>query len=223
MNYFLNRNLRLRGFSLVELMITVAIFAVLGVFIYSSYPRLNNILGFNLSVQDVTSRLKMAQIRGASMGGDYRGYGVYFSSDVSSNYLTTSFFDKENESMNSLGIQETNRYFYIDPADKNNPVNDKIDIEDILRNSTIISDLCVKSVSSLKVCGKSSLSVSFVRPSTQANITDYTEDTLGNKNFFDVGYIELRTSKIESGGTYKCVQIYKNGQQSLLNGKCISN
>ena len=211
-----------KGFTLVEVVVTVAIFSIIATITYTSYPNANNILSYNITVQEVVSRVKDAQIYGSSAGvdsvsgEDYKGAGLFFETDTVNSKYITEFLDLATK-ISDLAVKDSNKYY--DDLSAANP--DKISSQDSIKNNVIISKLCVKSTGAGIIdCSPAQLSVTYIRPDTQANITDMSEVSAGVKNFFDIGYIELKSNVIRSGENLRCIQVYKNGQVNVKKEAC---
>ena len=212
-----------KGFTLVEVVVTVAIFSIIATITYTSYPNANNILSYNITVQEVVSRVKDAQIYGSSAGvdsvsgEDYKGAGLFFETDTVNSKYITEFLDLATF-ISISGVKESNKY-YDKPLVTTDP--DKIISQDAIKNNVIISKLCVKATGvGIIDCSPAQLSVTYIRPDTQANITDMSEASAGVKNFFDIGYIELKSNVIRSGENLRCIQVYKNGQVNVKKEAC---
>ncbi len=229
--YFNCKNLckNYKGFTLVEVVVTVAIFSIIATITYTSYPNANNILSYNITVQEVVSRVKDAQIYGSSAGvdsvsgEDYKGAGLFFETDIVNSKYITEFLDLSTK-ISDLAVKDSNKYY--DDLSAANP--DKISSQDSIKNNVIISKLCVKSTGAGIIdCSPTQLSVTYIRPDTQANITNMVAepDTINNPNLsgkkaFDIGYIELKSNVIRSGENLRCIQVYKNGQVNVKKEAC---
>lgn len=83
-----NRLKNNRGFSLVELMVTITIFIMITSITLTNYPRFSNKLSLDLLAQDIALSVRQAQISGASVLGSkskegeearvFKAYGVHF-------------------------------------------------------------------------------------------------------------------------------------------------
>ena len=208
----------IRGFSLVEVMVTIGIFSILATITYTSYPSANNIIAFSMSSQEFIARIRNAQIYGASSGGNYKGSGIFLQTD-SSNIVNKNVIEylDATTTMTALGVYDSNKYY--DDQLSSDP--DKIAVNKVIDNGVFVNRLCVKNYSSATpYCGSAKLSIAFIRPDTQANITDYSEQVVGIKSFFDIGYVELKAPYAKAGSDIKCIQIFKNGQVSIINDVC---
>ena len=165
---------RIRGFSLIEMVVTLAIFALLMSISFSAYPRMTQALGFNAAVSDTSYMIKETQISGTSRGdftGDgYSGEGVYFdrTTEAKSFYIKT-FLDKT-DTVDSFGESKSNKVY--DSEDQTLKDNKNI-------NQVKIVDLCVGMEGQSKVCNKQELSITFIRPTAQANISDLSSTVVG--------------------------------------------
>lgn len=228
----------LRGFSLIEVVVTLAIFSILAGITYTSYPNANNIMAYNLTVQDIVARIKNAQIYGASQGGEYKGSGLYFQTSLSAQSASQEaktiieFLDKATlDTTGSDSILDSNKFY--DQADSViiNP-QDKILINEFYKNNIFVNKICTKNLTtppSSNTCNNSSqtkLSITYIRPNTKAYITDMgienipTDTEITGKKQYDIGYIELKSKVLNEADGYRCIAIYKNGQINLKSGKC---
>lgn len=214
-SYVKNKHFKNQGFTLIEVMVNVVIFAIMMSISFYNYPKLTQALAFNNASQEIVSIIKSAQISGSSRGGSYSGDGVFLYKDGN----TFIEFLDATSTLDYLGTLKSDKAFSTStsPSDLISKIN-------TIQNGVKVSDLCVKNTSGVKKCvanGVNNFSVAFVRPSTAGNITDYSETFLGSGiyNFFDKGYIEL----LQPGqGTYykKCIVIYNYGQIETKSGEC---
>lgn len=207
-------NIKNRGMSLMEVVVTVAIISILSVIMYSAYPEANAIMGFNLTTQEVVSRIKNAQIYGASQGGNYKGQGLFFDTSLSANNTIVEFLDIVSGVASSTGVLNSNKYF----DDNLLPYPDTLMSKEIIKNSLIINKLYVQNTSGA-TSSSNKLSVTFVRPDTTAYITNMLPSTA--PSFYDKAYIELKSKLVRSeSGNLRCIIIYKSGQIDVNNGPC---
>jgi hypothetical protein len=123
-----------------------------------------------------------------------------------------TFLDKS-DNVDDFGDAKSDKVYDRDITDKTLKNNKNI-------NQVKVSDLCVSlEGQSNKVCGKQELSLTFIRPTAQANISDMTSSG-GVYNFYDKGYIDLFQSGLP-GSDHKCIIVYKFGQIDTKNGKCL--
>ena len=214
MNKVLLKNARLyfiRGFSLIEMLTTLAIVSVLSLILYYTYPQASLVLGYNLSAQELVSIIKKVQMYGSSQGGDYKGQGIYLTSEPNYNNQAIEFLDKtvDNSNVSDLGIYSSNKFY--DKPDSSEP--DFILKTNLLKNFLVINKIFVGQD---KIETKE-LSITFVRPDTYAYITD-----LGNSispAFYSAAYIELRSGVLPDRDL-KCISIFKSGQINIDNKPC---
>jgi prepilin-type N-terminal cleavage/methylation domain-containing protein len=210
---------KVSGFTIMEMLVTVAIFGLMMSISIFNYPKLSQVITFNSSSEAVLDSLKFSQIKGSSRGGDYRGDGVYFLMSSPTNY--TEFLDATTTLDLVTGTEKSDRAYSNDLI----PFPSKPDLvvsTNKIQSNVKINNLCVKnSTDPSPVCGKSKLSVTFVRPSLTANISDLTEFSPGVFNLFEKGYIEL-SIKNSTNEDKKCLVVYRYGQMELKQGFCIN-
>jgi prepilin-type N-terminal cleavage/methylation domain-containing protein len=200
---FLNKNLH--GFTLIEVIVTLAILAILMGITYSSYPRLSSVIAFNASVQEFVATFKAAQLYGSSSGGDSRGSGIYI--DTSNPEFIREFNDNViPNNYSDTGVLLSNKYY-------DNNVGNDTELTKLtqIKNSVAINKILVDGANKTKV------SITYIRPNTEAWIKDITE--ADPSIFYTKASIELRSKTL--GDDYlTCVTIYKNGQVDLKNSPC---
>ncbi len=205
-------NFAVYGFSLLEVSVTLAIFGIILAATYSLYPSTRELTEFNFVAQEFVSKIKNAQSYGASSGGVYKGAGFFVANlDVN----TIEFLDVS-KSISSLGVAEGNKYY----DDANSPYPDSITKKSEIRGS-LVSDICFKNLSDITLtCSAPLISATYARPNAKAYLTNGSEATPGVKNFYDIGYIELKSKKLTGGNAYRCIEVYKSGQISLKSVRC---
>jgi len=81
-------NIRRQGFTVIELIVSVAVLLVITTLILAKFPNFNDSVSLKKTVQDVALEIRQAQVYGLGVrefqsgGGLYPGYGVHF--DVAS-------------------------------------------------------------------------------------------------------------------------------------------
>lgn len=203
------------GFSLIEVVVTMAIFAIMMGIAFTNYPRLSQAVAFNTASENLLEVLKSAQITGSARGGDYRGDGVYFKLSDPFDYL--QFLDYA-VTVDSLTANKKSDKIYT-----NNILPTPTDLDQLVSKSKIQNNvklmrLCTKTSSSPQDCIKPELSISFTRPYLAANISDHTQ-TLGLYNFYEKAGIELFING-SAGQDRKCIVVYQYGQMEIKQGEC---
>lgn len=211
-----NKN-KVLGFSLIEVVVTVAIFAIMMGIAFTNYPKLTQAVAFDTASQNILDVIKSAQITGSARGGDYRGDGAYFKLSDPFSFILFSDFA------------------YITDATTGNKKSDKIYSNNLsslpgdldgatstnkIQNNVKITKLCVKT-ETIKDCSKTELSISFTRPFLNSNISDNdTKESDGvTYKLFEKGYVELYING-SAGLDNKCILVYKYGQSDIKNGLC---
>jgi len=213
MKYFTSKNKRIRnlkGFTFLELIVTLAMFGILSTILFIGYPKTNNILIFDKASYEIASIYKSAQVLGASRGGTARGDGVYTDITSNQNHII-EFLDNTDPNLpKDKGIPQSNRYYtsIFDTRVKDNYLTKNIFIESIsLVNSA-----------NVRTDGLTRLSVVYVRPEQVAHITT----GLGTPTFrteYDKALVQIRSRTLTKLNV-KCLIIYKLGQISLEDGEC---
>lgn len=152
-----------RGFTLIELMVVLAIMAVVSTIILSGNAKFGGIITLRNLAYDVALTLREAQTYGISArrfssGGVTTfspGYGVHVGSAPATQYI---LFADTNES---------GRY---DTGEATKTFN--------ISNGFQISNLCVTPAVGSEVCGQSALDIVFYRPEPDAAIRAGTGGTL---------------------------------------------
>ena len=215
------KNTNLKAFSLLEVLISIAIFGIIMAISFLKYPRMNAEIDYQKNVSELVSMYRSAQVFGASRGGNARGDGVYIEGQNIKEFTDTIYtaLPKEN------GLNTSNRY-YNTLISGGSPA-DTVFKDTYLGGKITVSNMCVKKTSS-KTCNISKLSVVFVRPNQQAHISDIDTNTSPISDFkyeFDVAYIELKTSALDSlnNVNVRCIRIYKLGQITIDQKLCSDN
>lgn len=189
-----------KAFTIIELIVTVSIVAVIMSVILFGYSSFNDRLTSTSAVQEVSLAIRQAQTYGLSVkegtAGDYsKGYGISFST-----------------------IDTTNYYLFID--NNGNGKNDNTGtcigecIQKIaFQNGVRIGLICgaVLTNGGL-VCpagsGVVSMSITFVRPNPDSNIRFFNNSGVQVGSNFERGQVVLRSPK----GLTNSVTIEKTGQ-----------
>jgi prepilin-type N-terminal cleavage/methylation domain-containing protein len=207
--------IKTKGFTLIEIVVTLVIFTILSTITFSSYPQLNVAIGLNTSSRDLQSAIKTAQVTGVSKGGDYSGEGIYL--DLDGPLVYKSFSDYNDlATPDQLGIYKGDKVYV--------EADDGMGRNNSILNGVRLYDVCVKnSVDASKTCsqdieGSNRLSITYNRPSTRAVITNYKIGTDLKFKFFDTAYIDL--IKAGPNPLHKCIIVYKFGQIELKDQSC---
>ncbi len=152
-----------KGFTLIELMVSIAIMVVITTVVVLNQSKLSEDIGLKNAVQDVSLSMRQAQVYGISVretepgSNNFQyGYGLDFDITHPNQYL--SFYDK-----NLNGI-------YGGGWDCAGP--ECLDVTDLMNNTSIKSICSMLSLSPLTYdCSASRVDIIFRRPSTQALIS----------------------------------------------------
>lgn len=164
----------LRGFTLIEMLVVLAIIIVLMSIVFSGQLNFNRTLSLNNAAYDIALTLRQAESYGLSSqafgGVNNPGYGVYFQNTTPTSYI---FFSDIYPAVSS-GAQPDAR-----PGDgiyEASPLNENVQTYS-LNNGFTLSAFCVYSTGSGRVCTTGSLtalSVTFSRPNALTTIKGKT-------------------------------------------------
>ncbi len=224
-----------RGFTLVELMVSISIFMLLTGVTLMSYPKFSNKLSLDLLAEDIALSLRQAQIFGSSVLGSksttagqtktFGAYGIHFEKPTATNpYAYLLFADIDNQA------PQTMRKFNIDPPetpiDQNLtcgsptfPDNECVQKFLISGRNKLVA-MCanyirnnVQSQDRVTNClgnPLNSLDIVFVRPNLDARFTAFN-DAGEVKNFSNIGLVLESPNK----EYYKTIVVWKTGQISV--------
>ncbi|MDI9355091.1 MAG: prepilin-type N-terminal cleavage/methylation domain-containing protein [Cyanobium sp. MAG06] len=111
------RNKYSRGYTLIEVMISVAIFGIIGAVLFGDTPSIGKAVAFNTEANLITDIVRDIQIKGSSgyvgtndnvaSSTKYTGLGLTFS--TAENKITV--FADNKDAINERGVYEGNKYF----------------------------------------------------------------------------------------------------------------
>lgn len=121
-----NNNL---GFSLIEIIIVIAILAVLSAIIFPNLPAFKNSSDLNNIVQEFVSTLKLAQNK-TVISENYSQYGIYINTGVSPNtyvlFKGASYAGRDIPSDKTYTLQDTIEFYDVNLGGGNEIVFDKL-------------------------------------------------------------------------------------------------
>ena len=199
-----------KGFSLVELIVVIGIFAVISGIVLFNYGRFSsNLVVTNLAYQAALA-VREAQVYGISVKQTKTGnkfdasYGVWFNQSSNQNFYL--FADKTKDGKRADGMSEDEEVFGMSGTNK-------------------ISSFCVfqgsTSYCSNKSNGPSSISITFARPNPNAFIYGFNaanndiitgQSNLNNLTLFDRAEIMLTSGQ---GDKIARMTVYNSGQISV--------
>lgn len=139
------------GFSMIELLVTIAILMVVSGTVFFNHSQFNNNVLIENLAYEISLAIRQAQSYGVQVkeinSSFDKGYGVYFSDDSE---VFLIFADINKNFLYDLGIDL---------------VVDNLKMMD----GNTISDLCV-TLNGAETCGESSVSIGFLRPDPDAKI-----------------------------------------------------
>lgn len=214
------KNYKLRGFTMVELVISVAIIMLMSTVILVDYP--DSVIKLNLANLNhkMALLIREAQIRGSSVdsrNSTVAGYGVYV--DLNNKKIATIFNDFADSSIPvSNGIQiGDGLYSSESPLDETSSVIS-------LRSKYTFSKLCVGNGYPF-LCNDdegitggpiTSLTISFKRPNPKAlvYVNNTTLSTLGG------ACLEIVSPKYPAFGHVRSVHIFSSGMITTSSNAC---
>lgn len=175
-----------RGFSVLELIVVLAIFAIMTTILISDIPNFQDKSSLDLTVSEVATYIRGAQVYGAAQKGGETGsvnsYGIHFDKDSSKFVLYKNTYDSNyppEESYEIKGFKIAG--FYVNKT--GNPI-----------------------------CGSSILNISYKSNALTETISTSLEPVVSNGaeiNGFNFSDIKIKSSR--TGGE-ACLRVYGNGQ-----------
>ncbi|MEK7610005.1 MAG: type II secretion system protein [Patescibacteria group bacterium] len=203
-----------RAFTLLELMVSVGIFALLTTLVVAKYGNFNGSVLLTNLAYDVAITIRTAQSYGLSVkdfnttpGAVDRfkyGYGVHFTSDGGLNDKMILFADNASVNVGFINIVPNNGVYNIGAP----PFGDTVISTYYLKRGATISELCVGSSSDKCKDNPSSVDITFKRPDPDARICSVFLDCNSSP------YTEI-TIKGTDSSTRK-VSVRENGQISVV-------
>ncbi|MEK7646089.1 MAG: type II secretion system protein [Patescibacteria group bacterium] len=182
-----------RGFTLVELIVSISIFAIMTALVVAKYGTFNQSVLLTNLAYDMALTIRTAQTYGVSVkqeGGAFtNAYGIFVSNDTSINSQVIFFSDSD------LGSEG----FYASGADQ--LVNTYA-----LKRGAIIKDICTDTAG----CGEGEAHITFKRPDPDAIICVASFCAGGGT---EPGYVRLIIAGTD--GSTRSVLVRKNGQISV--------
>lgn len=195
MNFFSKKKYANKGFTLVELLVTMGIFTLLTSMTVANYRSVDNTLLLNALANKVALSVRQAQISGTATRQDVTGTGTF---------------------TNGYGINFTNnstRYIYF--IDRGLPGNKRYDSGELLETYNLgggfaITDICVNEKTGTPSCGLSRVDVTFIRPNPDATI-----QIEGNECGTEHHCSDAEISFESLSGSVRKVVIWVTGQISI--------
>jgi prepilin-type N-terminal cleavage/methylation domain-containing protein len=212
----LGLSMRLRAFTLIELMVSLAVILVLTTVLLYRYPETAIRLTLVNATHSTALLMREAQVRGSaidSLNSSLGGYGVYVSLSQPNQLIL--FGDLVDSSIpKPYGVTVGDGFFQ-----NSSPIDETKTIT-TLPSRYVISKLCVGSgfpftCNSAHIPEIASLTISFTRPNPVPSI--YVNNT-GTTN--SAACIELRSPQAPLSGHVRTVQVYSSGMIHTTLGKC---
>jgi prepilin-type N-terminal cleavage/methylation domain-containing protein len=185
------------GFTLVELLVTISIMALISASLFWNGRQFNDKLALSTTAQDVSLTIRSVQsysssVRESSGGTGQFSYGYGISFDMSDLKSVTLFTDKNSNKVYDLG--------------------DTLVDKSLLRNGVSIKSICATDSANVQSCSSSfkSLQITFIRPSLSATIS--TVDTSG---FIRTSWVSGQIILSSQQGITKTISVNSFGQISI--------
>jgi prepilin-type N-terminal cleavage/methylation domain-containing protein len=175
-----------RGFSILELMIVLTIFAIMTTILIADIPNFRDKSSVDLTASEVATYTRGAQVYGAAQRGGDEGvsYGVRFDKGLSSFYLFRNDHNTKEESYDLKGFE----------------------ISGILVRANNSYDC---SLYNLEVVYKSSQSIG-------SSLDALVSKNNGSENIVNIDYADIMIRSARNSTARSCVRIYGNGQIANL-------
>lgn len=206
-----------RGFTMVELIISISIMVMMTVLLLSNYPESAIKMTLINSTQITSLLIREAQIRGSatdSVNSTLGGYGVYIKIENSNTPSTVKLFgDSVDGSINTAGLPIGNGVFDLSPTDE-----------------TVSVTSFPFGYRITKVCGGEppatcysnvgqSLTISFTRPSPQPDIyLNATKDSKGIN--YSSACIEIQAPDPLLFNHIRSVNVFNSGMMNTSTSTC---
>jgi prepilin-type N-terminal cleavage/methylation domain-containing protein len=210
---------RLHGFTLVELMISIAIFLLLSTILVANYPETITRLTLANTNQNISLLLREAQVRGSaidSVNSTRGGYGVYVSAASPSNLIL--FGDTVDLSIERpYGIPIGNGVFETAPLDEtvtNVTLPDRYSVRKLCTGTGfpfVCGDVHVPPIESL--------TITYIRPNPMPVIYVNGTTTVN----YSGACLELVSPKAPAVGHVSTVQVFGSGMIVESAGTCDNN
>jgi hypothetical protein len=215
MKYKHSRDYSLRGFTLIELMVSMAIMMTMTGILFIRYPETIKRLTLANLTYTVALLIREAQVRGSAIDSENSsigGYGVYFS--LANPNKAILFGDSVDGTVSPYEIVIGNGLY------DTLPVNEAKTITTLPAGFSV-SRLCVGtgfpfSCNSNNIPPITTLTISLTRPDPKFNL--YINDS--KSILFSAGCVELQSPLGASLGHIRSVQIFNSGIIRTTNTKC---
>lgn len=206
----------MRGFTLIELMVTIAIMITMTTLLLYNYPESAIRITLINSIHSVALLVREAQVRGSaidSVNSSLGGYGVKIAIPANSNTLSTAilFGDTVSGSLSPYGLPIGNGLF------ETVPINETKSTLTLPVNYNI-TKICVgQGTSTCSVLPGSYVIISFMRPSPLPNIYFNGSQTIN----YSKACIEMQSPRAPSVGHIRSVEVYSSGMIRTALAGCI--
>jgi prepilin-type N-terminal cleavage/methylation domain-containing protein len=210
------------GFTLVELIVTVGVFAVVTSITLANYPKFNSLTALTGLAQQIAIAVREAQVYGVAVKNSsstasvvtqniYPAYGIFFALDsANTTYGRSSAYSVFYDTVTGQG-----------PAPYFRPIGDNIFTAEVelvettrINNGSSIIAICgVESGSSI-CTPATSANIVFRRPNPDANIVVVTSNTTwpySSPTLLNCSRVDISIQS-KDGAHTKVIQVYSSGQ-----------
>jgi prepilin-type N-terminal cleavage/methylation domain-containing protein len=222
----LNKNKRVKGFTLVELLVTLSVFTVVSAITLANYPKFNNQTAITALAQQIAISIREAQVYGVAVKNSsttasvvaqnvYPAYGIYFGTTTASTTYGSAtaysvFFDRVTGAGPAPYFKPIGDDYFTD-------IGELVETVRIQNGNKIISVCGVKLGES--VCTPAyGANIVFRRPNPDAIIkikTDSGTWPYSNPTLYECGRLDI-TIRSRDQDLIKVIQIYSSGQINVV-------
>jgi prepilin-type N-terminal cleavage/methylation domain-containing protein len=192
MSTFKSNSLKKRGFTIIELIVSVTIFALMTTLVVSKYGSFNQTILLTNLAYDVALTIRNAQTYGLNVKSRPTASSPYTTDSTAYQYAYGVHFDKTTTIAASGNPYNRQMIFFSDIQDNQTytPGQNEEIATYVLKGGSVIDGICVKKVTDTtsSACTESvdSLSITYKRPDPDAIFTDpnviYAEITVKASN-----------------------------------------
>lgn len=154
------------GFTLLELMVVIFVFAIVSTAVFANYSSFNERLAVRSASEEISSSVRRAQafglaVKGITIGGTtyFPGYGIYFTLANPFSYVAYAdinadrLYQEANEKVEDMVIQANSQIYQLCANAKSNPPGDCTLTNIIATYTRPIPQVVLKKDGGLSTCG----------------------------------------------------------------------